>query len=355
MRIDRGGSNGASDFLIEPRRDLLQTPLDRRQRFRRRGAFDLPPRFGQKSGISADSKWGAGLAPSCFDAVGEFADLPLHPLERRGAQSGGSEEVAHFLRLPPDALERLGFDRRRGEAVDLAADGADLAFEPGGDRLRVVRLQRRAQFGRHRLERSQQRFAVAVLTHHLDPPHEVADRALERDHRIARRKVGEALAHGRDLGPHGAQDRQREPLGSLCSRRRSSSLSARARMSSRNDSSGGDAAAGPAGRNSSAARRDFRPGRRRPVRAQSDGGRPRRASSSWRRMAICDTAALRSSGGFGAGRSLGLRRAGPAGVDRFEPPDRIDQRLPIAVLRRIRTLEDLGDRFERPRGPRFGA
>lgn len=82
---------------------------------------------------------GRGACAEFLDAVGEFADPPFHPLERRGAQSGGSEEVAHLLRLPPDALERLGFDRHRRKAVDLAGDDADLAFEPGGDGLRVVR------------------------------------------------------------------------------------------------------------------------------------------------------------------------------------------------------------------------
>ena len=204
-RIDRGRSAGARDFLIEPRRDLLQTPLDRDQRLGRRGAFDLPPRFGEKSGHLGRLEMGRGACAELLDAVGEFADPPLHPLERRSARGGRGEEVAHFLRLPPDALECLGLDRRRREAVDLAADGADLAFEPGGDRLRVVGLQRRAQFGGHRLERSEQRFALAGLTHHLDPLHEIADRALERDHRVARRKVGEALAHRGDLGPHGAE------------------------------------------------------------------------------------------------------------------------------------------------------
>ena len=44
------------------------------------------------------------------------------------------------------------------------------------------------------------------------------------------------------------------------------------------------------------------------------GGASARASSSWRRMAICDTAALRSSRGFGAAASLGLSRAGPAAL-----------------------------------------
>ena len=51
----------------------------------------------------------------------------------------------------------------------------------------------------------------------------------------------------------------------------------------------------------------------------------------------------------------GLSWAAPAGVDRFQPPHRIDQRLPVAVPRRIRALKDLGDRFERARRPRFGA
>ena len=59
-RIDRGRSARASDFLIEPRRDLFQTPLDRRQRLGRRGAFDLPPRFGQKRGHLGRLEMGRG-------------------------------------------------------------------------------------------------------------------------------------------------------------------------------------------------------------------------------------------------------------------------------------------------------
>ena len=66
-------------------------------------------------------------------------------------------------------------------------------------------------------------------------------------------------------------------------------------------------------------------------------------------------------GGFEIARRLGRRPlaglswAAPAGVDRFKPPDRIDQRLPVGVARRIRALNNLGDRFERARRPRFGA
>ena len=60
VRIDRGGSARTSDFLIEPRRDLFETPLDRRQRFGRRGAFDLASRFGQKSGNLGGLEMGRG-------------------------------------------------------------------------------------------------------------------------------------------------------------------------------------------------------------------------------------------------------------------------------------------------------
>ena len=147
---------------------------------------------------------GRGTSAELLHAIGEFADPPFHPFERCGAQGGGSEKVANLLGLSPDAFERLRFDRRRREAVDLAADGADFAFEPGDDRVGVVCLHCRAQFRRHRLERDEQRVAAAVPTRRLDALHEVSDRAFERDDRIARRKVAEAFAHRRDLGPHGA-------------------------------------------------------------------------------------------------------------------------------------------------------
>ena len=116
-----------------------------------------------------------------LDPVSQFADLSLQPLKRRRAQRGGGEEIAHFLRLPADAFKRLRIYRRGRESVDLAADRADLAFEPGDCRLRIMRLQRRAEFRGHRLEWSEHRFAVTALTQHLDPLHEIADGALERD------------------------------------------------------------------------------------------------------------------------------------------------------------------------------
>ena len=79
-----------------------------------------------------------------------------------------------------------------------------------------MRFQRRAEFRGHRLERSEHRFAVTALTQHLDALHEIADRALERDDGVARRKIGEAPVHRRDLGAHRAEvDRRGARLGAL--------------------------------------------------------------------------------------------------------------------------------------------
>ena len=146
-----------------------------------------------------------GARAKPLDAVRQFADLPLQPFKRRRAQRGRSQEIAHFFRLPADALERLRLYRGRRKAIDLAADRADLALEPSSHGLRVMRFQRSAEFGGHRLERSEHQFAVTAFTQHLDPLHEVADGALKRDNRVARRKIGETVAHGADLGAHGVE------------------------------------------------------------------------------------------------------------------------------------------------------
>ena len=130
----------ASEFLIEPRCDLLQTPLDRDERRRGRGAFDLPTGFREKRGHLGGLELGSGARAEPLDAVSQFADLALQPFERGRAQRSRSEEIAHFFRLPPDAFKRLRLYRRRREAIDLAADRANLAFEPGGRRLRVMRF-----------------------------------------------------------------------------------------------------------------------------------------------------------------------------------------------------------------------
>ena len=56
---------------------------------------------------------------------------------------------------------------------------------------------------------------MTALTQHLDPLHEIADGAFERDDRVARRKIGEAPAHGFDFGAHGAEVDRGALIGSL--------------------------------------------------------------------------------------------------------------------------------------------
>ncbi len=138
--IDCRGSVRASDFLIEPRRDLFQTPLDRGERRWGRRAFDLPTSFLKKRGHLCGLEVGSGTCAELLDAVSQFADLALQPLKRRRAQRSRSEEVAHFFRLPPDQFKGFRLDSRRREVVDLGADRADLALEASNRRLRVMRF-----------------------------------------------------------------------------------------------------------------------------------------------------------------------------------------------------------------------
>ena len=214
--VDRDGSARAGHLLIEPRRDLFQPQLDRGERCRRGGAFDLSAGFRKPRGHLGRFEMRSGARAKPLDAVGQLPDLPLQPLQRRRAQRRGSQEIAHLLGLLADALESFGIDRRGRKAVDPAADRADLAFEPDRRRLRVMRFQRRAEFRGHRLERSEHRFAVTAPPQHLDALHEIADGALERDHGVARRKISEAPVHRRDFGAHGAEvDRRGARLGAL--------------------------------------------------------------------------------------------------------------------------------------------
>ena len=66
--------------------------------------------------------------------------------------------------------------------------------------------------------------------------------------------------------------------------------------------------------------------------------------------------AARGVGGNGR-RASRRSRAAPVRfvADRFEPPDRVDQRAPVAVPRRGVALQNLGDGFKRARGLGFGA
>ena len=59
---------------------------------------------------------------------------------------------------------------------------------------------------------------MTALTQRLHPLHEIANGALEGDDRVARRKIGEAPAHGVDLGAHGAKIGRDTRIGSLAAR-----------------------------------------------------------------------------------------------------------------------------------------
>ncbi len=56
---------------------------------------------------------------------------------------------------------------------------------------------------------------MTALAQHLDPLHEIADCAFERQHRVARRKIGQAPAHGFDFGAHGPEGDRSARIGSL--------------------------------------------------------------------------------------------------------------------------------------------
>ena len=105
--------------------------------------------------MCADSTCGAGCSQP-FDPVSEIANLALQPFDRRRAGGRCNEQVAHLLCLQSNSLESLRIDRCVGQGVDLAAEGAYFNFQSGGDRSRIVRLERRAKFGRHRLQRREQ-------------------------------------------------------------------------------------------------------------------------------------------------------------------------------------------------------
>ena len=363
--------------MIEPRRDLFEALLDRDKRLRGCGAFDLSAGFREKRGHFGGLKVRSGVGGEPLDPVSQFADLALQSLKRRRAQRCGGEEIAHFFRLPADALKCLRLYRRRREAVDLAADRADLAFERRGCRLRVMSLQRSTKFGSHRFKRSEHRFAVTALPQHLHTLREVADRALDRNDRIAWGQLSEALAHCVDLSAHGAEVDGGIPLiGALAphivklAAEGSNVVEQQLRERRR--------AAGLAGgrRRTDADFGGFQLGRR--LRLAWDGAvvsasedlrgsggvatalPASRVSISWRRIAICDTAALRSNGGLGSSadgcgeRSTPPISAGQACPDRFQPTHGVDQRAAVTVSRGGVTFNNMRDAFEGARRLRLG-
>ena len=104
--------------------------------------------------------------------------------------------------MDADAFEGLGIDRALGQTIDLGADSADIAFKSGGGQPRIVRLQRRAKFSRHRVQRRQKRFTTSALSQLVDAFGQVPNGAFQRDDGIPRREVGQTARHRGDLAAH---------------------------------------------------------------------------------------------------------------------------------------------------------
>ena len=134
------------------------------------------------------------------DAVGEVADLLFQPFDRHRPRGGRGQQVADFFGLRADALERRGIDDALGDGVDLGVDRANLALEPLHGGLRIVRAQSVPDLNDQRLERRDERLARAIVAHRRDAFAQIAHRAFQRDDGVARREIGEAARHRRELG-----------------------------------------------------------------------------------------------------------------------------------------------------------
>ena len=129
------------------------------------------------------------------DAVGKFADLVFQPFQRRAALGRLGQQIPHLFGLLSDAIKAFWADRGLGQPVDLARQRGNFTLQASDHQLRVVRLQARAQVGRHCVQRSDQRFGLASLTEQGDSLCQVSNRAFERDDRVAGREFGETAVH----------------------------------------------------------------------------------------------------------------------------------------------------------------
>ena len=154
------------------------------------------------SAINAPSRAEFGLRRRAggepVDPVGKLADLPFEPLDRHRPRRGGGEQVAHFFGLGADALESGGIDDALGDRVDLGAQRAQLALEPGDGGMGIMGAQGLARFDDQR----GQSVARAAVAERGDALAQIAHRALERDDRVAGSEIGETARHRRQLAAH---------------------------------------------------------------------------------------------------------------------------------------------------------
>ena len=197
-RVDRRGLRRTPQRRVHALGKVFEPTLDRRQRGGGDRAFDLRARVGDQR--AEPRRFGlrrrAGGKP--VDPVGEFADLPFEPLDRHRPRRGGGEQVAHFFGLGADALESGGIDDALGDRVDLGAERAQLALEPGDGGMGIMGAQGLARFDDQR----GQSVARAAVAERGDALAQIAHRALERDDRVAGGEIGEAARHRRQLAAH---------------------------------------------------------------------------------------------------------------------------------------------------------
>ena len=197
-RVYRRGLRRAPQGRVHALGEVFEPTLDRGQRGGGNRAFDLRARVGDQR--AEPRRFGlrrrAGGEP--VDPVGKLADLPFEPLDRHRPRRGGGEQVAHFFGLGADALESGGIDDALGDRVDLGAQRAQLALEPGDGGMGIMGAQGLARFDDQR----GQRVARAAVAERGDALAQIAHRALERDDRVAGGEIGETARHRRQLAAH---------------------------------------------------------------------------------------------------------------------------------------------------------
>ena len=275
---------------------------------------------------------------------------PAHPRDRQVRRSG-----APAVRPAPERMAAAArrfrtssvWRRMRSNLSGSIAPSArpsifppiarNLAFEPGGDLLRVMRLQGRAQFGRHGVQRREQRFAVAVFAQHGDPLRQIADRALESDDRVARRQVRETSRHRGDLDAHRLDLRGADARAGLFATHVVEPADEDAKVLDQGRGSRGRAAASRRGADRRADRSGIERPRARPDRhrraSRSPEVRPARDAGRRMRRALRE---LRSPDG--AWRSARPRPSNPGGASRLtdssaRPVSRAESRSVVASRR----------------------
>ena len=280
-RVDRRGLRRTPQRRVHALGKVFEPALDRGERGGGGRAFDLRARVGDQRAEPRRFGLRRRAGGETVDPVGEFADLLFEPLDRHRPRRGGGEQVAHFFGLGADALESGGIDDALGDRVDLGAERAQLALEPGDGGVGIMGAQGLARFDDQR----GQRVARAAVAERGDAIAQIAHRALERDDRVARREIDEAARHRRQLAAQGLH------VGR--GRRRLLGLLAAHLFEPRGERGDLFAQRLDAGRRGGFGAGGARAGRGSPADA--------RASSSLRRRAICAAASFGSKRGRSAG------------------------------------------------------